>query len=132
MELSRSIHHGRFVASAIISVAAFTPTAAAQAETAVTYEVVSAHIGAADISYFDGTVRRWLPNVPLPWRMTVPVADPTSLGNDTAEVHANWRWAAAPNRWVTTRIYFGDEIRCANTLDVGNAACYGTTPFDNS
>lgn len=102
---------------------------AAGAQTGVTYEVISANIGAANIEYFDGTVRQLLLNAPLPWRITVPVADPTSVGFDTAEIRADWRWAAAPNRWVTTRIYFGDKIRCENSLDVGNAACYGTTPF---
>lgn len=106
-------------------------TPVANAQVGVTYEVVSADIGAANIEYFDGTMRQSLLNVPLPWRITVPVADPTSVGFDTAEIRADWRWAAAPNRWVTTRIYFGDAIRCENTLDVGNAACYGTTPFRN-
>ncbi|MEW5810383.1 MAG: MmpS family transport accessory protein [Actinomycetota bacterium] len=104
----------------------------AHAAEMVTYEVFSSSIGAANIEYFDGVIRQARINEPLPWRITVPVANPTSVGFDTAEVRADWRWAAAPNRWVTTRIYFGDKLRCENSLDVGNAACYGTTPFNNS
>jgi hypothetical protein len=103
-----------------------------RAETLVSYEVFSADIGSANIEYFDGVRRQSLQNVPLPWRTTVNVAQPTSVGFDTAEIRADWRWAAAPNRWVTTRVYFGDQIRCENTLDVGNATCYGTTGFNNS
>lgn len=103
-----------------------------RAETVVSYEVVSADIGSANIEYFDGVTRQSLQNVPLPWRTTVTVARPSSVGFDTAEIRADWRWAAAPGRWVTTRVYFGDRLRCENILDVGNSACYGTTGFDNS
>ena len=119
------------VLTAAATVAVWPPSVA-HAQPSVTYEVVSASIGAADIQYFDGTRRQALFNVPLPWRLTVPVANPTSLGSDVAEVRADWRWAAAPNRWVTARIHIGETTRCSNTLDVGNVACYGATPFDNS
>ncbi len=120
------------IAAALITVAcSLCVTPVARAETAVTYEVSSAYIGSANIQYFDGTRRQSLLNVPLPWRATVMVANPASVGFDTAEIRADWRWAAAPNRWVTARIYFGDALRCENSLDVGHAACYGTTDFKN-
>lgn len=112
--------------------AALSTAAPGRADTVVSYEVVSNNIGWANIEYFDGVRRQVLLNVPLPWRTTVSLARPTSVGFDTAEIRADWRWAAAPNRWVTARVYFGDQLRCANTLDVGNVACYGTTEFDNS
>jgi hypothetical protein len=122
----------RCVLLALVSVAATVVVAPpASAQTSVTYEVVSDAIGSVNLEFFDGTRRQAMDDVPLPWRITVPVANPTSVGFDTAEIRADWRWAAAPNRFVTTRIYFGDAIRCENTLDVGNAACYGTTPFRN-
>ena len=104
----------------------------AHAAVPVTYEVASAAIGSANVEFYDGRVRQALQNVPLPWRTTVMLDNPASLGTDVAEIRADWRWAAAPNRWVTVRVYFGNIVRCANTLDVGDAACYGTTGFDNS
>jgi len=122
----------RLSAAAVTAAAALTSAPQAHSVTGVTYEVVSTDVGAANIEYFDGAQRQSSLNVALPWRITVPVANPNSSGTDVAELRADWRWAAAPNRWVTTRIYFGDVIRCENTLDVGNAACYGTTPFSNS
>lgn len=126
----------RVIAAAVAAaVGASMPVAAADKRTDkrtdVTYEVVSDEIGTANIEYFDGSIRQSLQNVPLPWRYTVPVGNPSSWGNDVAEVRADWRWAAAPNRWVTTRILFDGNARCENTLDIGNVACYGTTPFDN-
>jgi hypothetical protein len=122
----------RLSAAAVTAAAALTSAPQAHSVTGVTYEVVSTDVGAANIEYFDGAQRQSLLNVALPWRITVPVANPNSSGTDVAELRADWRWAAAPNKWVTTRVYFGDVIRCENTLDVGNAACYGTTPFSNS
>jgi hypothetical protein len=104
----------------------------ARAAVPVTYEVASTAIGSANVEFFDGRARQALLNVSLPWRTTVMLDNPASLGTDVAEIRADWRWAAAPNRWVTVRVYFGDIVRCANTLDVGNASCYGTTTFDNS
>ena len=120
------------VVSAIATVAGLLSTSTARAAVPVTYEVVSADIGSANVAFFNGHARQALLNVPLPWRTTVILDNPASLGTDVAEIRADWRWAAAPNRWVTVRIYFGDIVRCANTLDVGNASCYGTSGFDNS
>jgi hypothetical protein len=117
-------------AIAIASGLSTAPTA--HAAIPVTYEVVSAAIASANVEFFDGHTRQALLNVPLPWRSTVTLDNPASMGTDVAEIRADWRRAAAPNRWVTVRVYFGDIVRCANTLDVGNASCYGTTGFDNS
>jgi hypothetical protein len=81
------------------------------------------------IEYFDGAGRVLIRNVSLPWRMTVMVANPTSLGFDGAEVRADWRPDWAPGKWVSTRVYLDDKLICDNTLDVGNAACYGSSNF---
>ncbi len=112
---------------------ALCPAAAAGSEN-VTYEVVSSDVGAVDVEYFDGTARRLVTDVPLPWRLTVPLANPQSLGLDGAELRADWRRSIAapvwiPGKWVSVRIYIGSTLRCQNTLDVGNAACYGSTSF---
>ncbi|MGV0837853.1 hypothetical protein [Mycolicibacterium thermoresistibile] len=111
------------------------PAPVAHATEMVTYEVVSDSLSAADhIEYYDGSARRQLTNVRLPWRTTLPLANPRSLGTDGAEVRADWRSTIAgpvwrPGTWVTVRIYIGDTLRCQSTLDIGNAACYGSTGF---
>lgn len=113
------------------------PMPDAHAGESVTYEVVSESVAnASNIEYFDGAARQLLENVPLPWRTTVALANPRSLSTDGAEVRADWRSSiAAPvwqtGKWVTVRIYIGDTLRCQNTLDVGNAACYGSTGFQS-
>lgn len=126
----------RFIAIALIfggSAVVLPPIAHATEN--VTYEVVSDHVAqAAGIEYYDGTTRQLLQNVPLPWRTTVTMANPRSLGTDGAEVRADWRRDIAapvwvPGKWVTVRVFIGRTLRCQNTLDVGNAACYGSTSF---
>lgn len=130
----------RTIQSKVIAVAsamciyAVAPISSAHAEENVTYEVVSNDVATANIEYFDGTDRRALDNVPLPWRIDVTMANPRSLSMDGAEVRADWRSSIAapvwrPGQWVTVRIYLGTALRCQNTLDVGNAACYGSTAF---
>lgn len=126
------------IVTALVGAAAVVaPVSVAHAYESVTYEVVSANVAAvSNIEYFDGTARRLLENVPLPWRTTVAIANPRSLSTDGAEVRADWRSSiAAPvwqtGKWVTVRIYLGDTLRCQNTLDVGNAACYGSTGFQS-
>jgi hypothetical protein len=100
----------------------------------VTYEVLSAEVGALNIEYFDGTTRRTLDNVALPWRTSIAIANPQSLSFDGAEIRADWTSSIAapvwrPGKWVTVRVYEGSKLLCENTLDVGNAACYGSTSF---
>lgn len=123
------------VAALATSVAAVVLAPPARADESVTYEVVSDSLATvSNIVYFDGAARQFLENVPLPWRTTVAMANPRSLSTDGAEVRADWRSSIAapvwrPGTWVTVRIYIGDTLRCQNTLDVGNAACYGSTSF---
>jgi hypothetical protein len=120
------------VVTAIATASGRSTAPAAHAAVPVTYEVVSAAIGSANVEFFDGHARQALRNVPLPWRTTVMLDNPASMGTDVAEIRADWRPAAAPNRWVTVRVYFENTVRCANTLDVGDASCYGATGFNNS
>lgn len=113
----------------------------ARADDSVTYEVVSGDIATADIEYFDRSERKAVKDVPLPWRTSVTVIDARSPSTDGAEVRADWRprvcdgryWCpeARPNNWVTVRILFRGAVICESTLDVGNAACYGSTNFKN-
>ncbi|WP_273735222.1 hypothetical protein [Mycolicibacterium septicum] len=115
---------------AVVSAGWLAP--AAHAADTVTYEVASDDVGVVDgIEYFDGKRRIFLQNVPLPWRTTVQMANPRSLGTDGAEVRANW-YTGRLNKFVMVRIYFGDIVRCENTLDLGNAACYGSTAFSTA
>jgi hypothetical protein len=113
------------------------PAPLARADESVTYEVVSDSVGVADgIEYFDGSTRQLLEHVPLPWRTDVTMANPRSWGTDGAEVRADWRSSIAapvwrPGKFVTVRVYLGKTLRCQNTLDVGNAACYGSTSFQS-
>ena len=114
--------------------AVYADEPAGAASQTVTYEVTSPsdNVGVVDgIEYFDGTRRILLQYVPLPWRTTVQIANPTSLGLDGAELRANW-YTGALNKFVMVRIYFGDKVRCENALDLGNAACYGSTGFSTA
>jgi hypothetical protein len=123
------LHH--IIVSLIAGVSAVAITPTAHADETVTYEVASNDIAAANVEYFDLTGRKAQNQVPLPWRINVTVVNPHS--ND-AEVRADWRSSIAapvwrPSKWVTVRIYYRGIILCENTLDVGNAACYGSTSF---
>lgn len=82
-----------------------------------------------NVEYNDRSQRILLLNVPLPWRQNATVVNARSQTENGAEVRADWRPASAPNRWVTVRIYVRGSLICENTLDVGNATCYGSTPF---
>lgn len=116
-----------------IFAAAVAPSA--RAADAVTYEVVSNDVATADVEYFDLSQRKVVVGVPLPWRTNVAVVNAHGTSTDGAEVRADWRSSIAalpvwrPSHWVTVRIYYGAKIICENTLDVGNATCYGSTPF---
>lgn len=115
---------------AVVSAGGLAPVA--HAAEPVTYEVTSDDVATVDgIEYFDGTRRILLQNVPVPWRLTVQIANPTSLGFDGAELRANW-YTGRLGKFVMVRIYFGDKVRCENALDLGNAACYGSTGFSTA
>jgi hypothetical protein len=119
------------IISVIASISAVAMAPAAHADETVTYEVTSDDIVAANVEYFDISGRKAQDHVQLPWRINVAVVNPHS--ND-AEVRADWRSAIAapvwrPSKWVTVRIYYRATVLCENTLDVGNAACYGSTSF---
>ncbi len=121
------------VASFVVGVCAIITAPVARADDSVTYEVVSDRVKTLDVEYFDGTTRRLLRGVSLPWRTTTTMADP----GDSAELRANWRrdWTARsevwqPGEFVTVRIYIGGKLGCEHRLDVGKAACYGRlAPF---
>lgn len=125
--------------SLITGISAVAVAPAARAADSVTYEVVSNDVAAADIEYFDLSERKVLEDAALPWRTSVTVRNAHAPSTDGAEVRADWRprvcdgraWCpeARPNNWVTVRIYFRGKVICESTLDVGNAACYGSTPF---
>jgi hypothetical protein len=111
-----------------IPVVAMAPSA--RADDTVTYEVLTtSDIATVNVEYNDVSGRLALQQVPLPWRMNVTVGNPRS--ND-AEIRADWRPLAKPSKWVTVRIYYRGSLLCENTLDVGNAACYGSTTFRSS
>lgn len=128
------------IVSLITGVFAVVSAPAAHADDTVTYEVFSDSVGAANIEYVDGSGRKSLENVPLPWRtdVNVPGVRNTSIDHD-AEVRADWRpnraIAGTPNgfygHWVTVRVSFQGKVICQNTLDVGDAACYGSTGFQS-
>jgi hypothetical protein len=123
----------------IIGISSIWVSPTARAADNVTYEVVSNDVAVANIEYFDSSERKVLYAVPLPWRMSVTVLDALNPSTDGAEVRADWRphvcdgraWCpeARPNYWVTVRVYFRGRVICESTLDVGNASCYGSTPF---
>jgi hypothetical protein len=104
-----------------------TTAPSARADDTVTYEVLTtSDIPAVNVEYNDVSRRLTLQQVPLPWRMNATVGNPRS--ND-AEIRADWRPLAKPSKWVIVRIYYRGSLLCQNTLDVGNAACYGSTTF---
>jgi hypothetical protein len=123
----------------IIGISSISVAPSARAADSVTYEVVSNDVVAANVEYFDSSERKVLDAVPLPWRTSVTVINARIPSADGAEVRADWRprvcdgraWCpeARPNNWVTVRIYFRGKVICESTLDVGNAACYGSTSF---
>lgn len=110
----------------------------AHAEDTVTYEIFSDSVGQlAGVEYRDTAGKHLLQDVPLPWTLTVPVADATSPTADGAELRADWRpnfrTAATVARvlqghFVTVRITKGQSVLCESILDLGNATCYGSVP----
>jgi hypothetical protein len=121
------------MASLIGGLTAVVVAPAAHAEDSVTYEVFSTtpYVTTMNVEYYDHSQRILLENVSLPWRMNATVVDANQASDDGAEVRADWRPSAAPSRWVTVRIFVRGSLICENTLDVGNATCYGNTHFKN-
>lgn len=122
----------------VIGVVALLQAPVAQADDMVRYEIFSDSVaGLAGVEYRDTSGKHLLQDVPLPWTLTVPVADAKSPADDGAEVRADWRpnfrTAATVGRvlldkFVTVRIWRGDQILCESIIDVGNATCYGSVP----
>ena len=102
--------------------------AEAWADDLVTYEVVSDDIQIANIEYQDVTGRASVESVTLPWRTDAVVRTVRGAPPDGSQVRADWRPSAAPTRWVSVRIIYQGKVICQNTLDIGDAACYGITP----
>lgn len=101
---------------------------AAWADGVVTYEVVSDFVQVANIEYEDTTGRISNQGVALPWRTDATVRDVRGAPPDGSQVRADWRPNRAPAHWVTVRIIFQGKVICQNTLDIGDATCYGITP----
>lgn len=118
------------LAAGVFSVTLAPP---AVADDNVTYEVTSltTYVGAVNVEYNDSSQRISLQRVALPWRQNAIVPHARSQSEQGAEVRADWRPVAAPSRWVSVRIYVRGSLICENTLDVGDATCYGSTPFIN-
>lgn len=112
--------------SMVVSTAVHPPVA--WADDLVTYEVVSNDVGVANIEYQDTAGRMATEGVTLPWRNDVVVRAVRDAPPDGSQVRADWRPSAAPGRWVTVRIIYQGRVICQNTMDVGDAACYGITP----
>ena len=123
---------------AVIGVQALLQAPVAHANDMVRYEIFSDSVaGLAGVEYRDTSGKHLLQDVPLPWTLTVPVADAKSPADNGAEVRADWRpnfrTAATVGRvlldkFVTVRIWRGDQILCESIIDVGNATCYGSAP----
>jgi hypothetical protein len=116
-------------ASLITAVAATVLAPVAHAEDNVTYEIVSDVIPVVNIEYFDHSTRKALQAVPLPWRTDVTVVKAVLPTRDGAELRADWRPYAGEFKWVTLRISVHGKVLCESTLDIGDATCYGNTPF---
>jgi hypothetical protein len=125
-------------AAMIIAAAVLAQAPAARAEGTVTYDIFSDSVaGLAGVEYRDTSGKHLLRDVPLPWRLTVPVVNATSPTADGAEVRADWRpnfrtqatvGRVLQGHFVTVRISQGNNVLCESILDVGNATCYGSVP----
>lgn len=113
------------VAAVCLPVLVHPPTA--RADDLVTYEVVSDTVGVANIEYQTSTGRISAEAVALPWRMDTVVRTVDGPPPHGSQVRADWRPSAAPQRWVSVRILDRGKVICQNTLDIGDAACYGIT-----
>jgi hypothetical protein len=112
------IRNGVAALPLILGIAATVLAPPARPADVVTYEVASDSIQQVNVEYVDA-----------PWRFDVTLDDARGPTGRGAQVRADWRPTAAPSRWVTVRIYAGGRLLCQSTLDVGDATCYGNTPF---
>ncbi|BCO60206.1 hypothetical protein MINTM008_01580 [Mycobacterium intracellulare] len=103
-------------------------TPVASADDLVTYEVDSTLIKVANIEYEDVTGRVALQNTPLPWRTDAKVRAVRAAPPTGSQVRADWRPTRGMQKWVSVRIIYQGKLLCQNTLDIGDAACYGITP----
>ena len=115
-------------AVAALSVPMVINPSTARADESVTYEVVSGVITVANVEYEDLSGRVAIPNVPLPWRIDAKIASVQAPPPSGSQVRADWRPAAGPSKWLSVRIFYQGKLLCQNTLDVGDATCYGITP----
>jgi hypothetical protein len=104
----------------------------ARAADAVTYELASDTIPMMNnVEYIDSTGRKLLENIALPWRLEVTLDDAAGPTGRGAQIRADWRPSAWPNRYVVASIHSNGKLLCRSALDVGDVACYGNTPhFD--
>ncbi len=116
------------VCLAAVCVPVLVSPAPAWAEDFVTYEVVSDSVGVAEVEYQTSTGRIAARSVALPWRVDAPVHTFDGPPPNGSQVRADWRRVAAPRRWVSVRIIHQGKVICQNTLDIGNATCYGNVP----
>jgi hypothetical protein len=113
---------------AAISIPVLINPSTARADESVTYEVVSGVITVANVEYEDLTGRVAVQNVPLPWRFDAKIVSVQAPPPSGSQVRADWRPTAGPSKWVSVRIIYQGKLLCQNTLDVGDATCYGITP----
>jgi hypothetical protein len=124
--LRRIINSTQCVVALCLAMTLSSPLA--HADDRVTYEVISDEIHLANLEYQDSGGRVSRDGVTLPWREDVTVRSLRAAPPDGSQVRADWRPSARPARWVTVRISYHGAVICQNTLDVGDAACYGITP----
>lgn len=119
------------VLAAAVLIAPSVSAPLAHAADAVTYEVVSDSISMMNVEFIDETGRKLLRDVPLPWRLDVTLENADGPTGRGAQVRADWRPTAGPGRWVVVSIYSNGKLLCKSAIDVGNATCYGNTPYVN-
>lgn len=102
---------------------------AARASDVVTYEVVSNTIPQVNLEYVDGSGRKLIEGIALPWRLEVPLDDARAPTGRGAQLRVDWRPFKSKNRTVTVRIYDGPDLLCQSTIDIGDATCFGNTPI---
>lgn len=118
---------GSVTGALLMAVASVAHPAPAWADETVTYEVVSDYIESADIEYQGVSGRQWAFRAQLPWRTDTTVQAVLEAPPTGSQVRADWRGREAPGRWVSVRIIYRGQLVCQNTLDLGNATCYGIT-----